>query len=108
TPLQPVPDAHAAVEYSAPLLHPSLGDNLAGTFSVTVGDPDAAFAAADRVISGRFYVQRYSGMPLEARGVAAIWDAGRQKLTLWSSTQWPHTVREALASLLNLPQQSIR
>ena len=106
--LQPVPNAEAAVEFSAPLLHPNLGDNLAGTFEVKVGDPDAAFARADRIVRGRFYVQRYTGMPLEPRGVAAVWDAGRERLTIWSSTQWPHTVRQALSVLLELPEQSIR
>ncbi|HEV7664026.1 MAG TPA: xanthine dehydrogenase family protein molybdopterin-binding subunit, partial [Chloroflexota bacterium] len=107
-PLQPVPNALAAVEHSAPLLHSTLSNNLAGEFEVKVGDPDAAFREADRVISGRFYVQRYTGMPLETRGVAALWDAGRERLTLWSSTQWPHTLREALAKLLDLPEHAIR
>jgi carbon-monoxide dehydrogenase large subunit len=107
-PLQPVPDAQAAVEYSAPLLHSDLEDNLAATFAVTVGDPKAAFAAADRVVAGRFCVQRYTGMPLETRGVAAVWDAGRQHLSLWSSTQWPHTLRDSLAVMLDLPEHSIR
>ncbi|HEY1246742.1 MAG TPA: xanthine dehydrogenase family protein molybdopterin-binding subunit [Hyphomicrobiaceae bacterium] len=107
-PLQAVPSAEAALEPDAPRLHPHLDDNLAGTFEVRVGDPEAAFAAADRIVSGRFYVQRYTGMPLEPRGVAAVWDAGRERLTLWSSTQWPHTLREALAVLLKLPEQSIR
>jgi carbon-monoxide dehydrogenase large subunit len=107
-PLQPVPDAHAAVEFSAPVLHPGLGDNLAGTFEVNVGDADAAFKLADRIVKGRFYVQRYTGMPLETRGVAAVWDAGHEHLTLWSSTQWPHTLRESLSVLLDLPVQAIR
>src|SRR5919202_1246324 len=107
-PLQVVPNADAAVEFSAPLLHPHLGANLAGSFEVSVGDPDTAFAMADRIIRGKFHVQRYTGMPLECRGVAATWDQGRERLTLWSSTQWPHTVRESLSILLGLPQQSIR
>jgi carbon-monoxide dehydrogenase large subunit len=106
--LQPVPSAEAAVEFSAPVLHRNLGDNLAAAFEVRVGNPEGAFAAADRVVRGRFYVQRYTGMPLETRGVAAAWDAGRQSLTLWSSTQWPHTLRTTLAGLLELPEQSIR
>jgi carbon-monoxide dehydrogenase large subunit len=106
--LDVVPTAEAAVATDAPLLHPHLGNNLAAGFSVRVGDPEAAFAAADRIVSGRFYVQRYTGMPLEPRGVAAAWDAGREHLTLWTSTQWPHTVRESLAVILHLPQQSIR
>jgi carbon-monoxide dehydrogenase large subunit len=107
-PLQPVPNAEAAVEFSAPLLHQHLEANLAGRFDVIVGDPDAAFAEAERIVRGRFYVQRYTGMPLEARGVAAAWDPGRERLTLWTSTQWPHTVRQALSVLLELPEQSIR
>src|SRR5579871_4768556 len=108
TPLDVVASAEAAVAPGGPLLHPQLGDNLAGSFSVRVGEPEAAFDAADRIVSGRFYVQRYTGMPLEPRGVAAIWDAGREHLTLWTSTQWPHTVRQSLAVILQLPEQSIR
>src|SRR6266851_7149340 len=66
-PLQPVPSAEAAIEFSAPLIHAQVPDNIAGDFEVKVGDPDAAFATADRIVRGRFYVQRYTGMPLEAR-----------------------------------------
>src|SRR5712691_5485657 len=106
-PLQPVPEAHAAVEFSAPLLHPELGNNVAGVINVKIGDPDTAFAAADRIVKGSFYVQRYTGMPLETRGVAAAWDVGRGRLTLWSSTQWPHTLRASLSVLLMLPEQAI-
>ena len=106
-PLAAVPSAEAAVASGAPLLHPDLGDNLAATFDVVVGEPEAAFARADHIVRGRFYVQRYTGMPLEPRGVAAAWDAGRQRLTIWSSTQWPHTLRESLAVLLDLPEHRI-
>jgi carbon-monoxide dehydrogenase large subunit len=106
-PLQAVPSAEAAVEFSAPVLHAALGDNIAGSFEVRVGDPEGAFRNADRIVRGRYYVQRYTGMPLEPRGVAAHWDAGRERLTVWSSTQWPHTLREGLAGLLRLPEQSI-
>jgi len=107
-PLETVANAEAAVADGAALLHPHLGNNLAGTFSVRVGDPEAAFSRADRVVKGRFYVQRYSGMPLETRGVAAVWDAGRDTLTLWSSTQWPHTLRDGLSVILGLAEQAIR
>jgi len=105
--LDPVPSATRAVAEGAPLLHPQLGDNLAATFDVRIGDPDEAFRQADRVVRGRFYVQRYTGMPLEARGVAASWDAGRGQVTVWSSTQWPHTVRESLAAALALPLHAV-
>jgi aerobic carbon-monoxide dehydrogenase large subunit len=107
-PLEPIASAEAAVADAAARLHPELGDNLAGSFSVRVGEPEQAFATADRIVKGRFYVQRYSGMPLETRGVAAAWDAGRNELTLWSSTQWPHTLREALSVIVDLPEHKIR
>jgi aerobic carbon-monoxide dehydrogenase large subunit len=107
-PLDPVSSAEQATAAGAPLLHGDLGDNLAGSFEVRVGDPEAPFARAARVVRGRFYVQRYTGMPLETRGVVAAWDAGQQRLTVWSSTQWPHSLRESLARLLRLPEHSIR
>ncbi|MBV9169199.1 MAG: xanthine dehydrogenase family protein, partial [Chloroflexi bacterium] len=107
-PLPAVSTSDAALAEGAPLLHEHLGDNLAGCFDVHVGDADAAFRSADRIISGRFAVQRYTGMPLETRGVAAQWDAGREHLSVWSSTQWPHTVRECLATILGLAEQQIR
>jgi aerobic carbon-monoxide dehydrogenase large subunit len=106
-PLDPVPNAEKAVDAGAPLLHPELGDNIAGSFSVRVGEPEKAFAEADRIVQGKFYVQRYTGMPLETRGVAAAWDTGREMLSLWSSTQWPHTLRQSLSKVLELPEHRI-
>src|SRR4030095_9721289 len=44
----------------------------------------------------------------ETRGVAAAWQRGLEQVTVWSSTQWPHTVRDALAVLLDLPEHRIR
>ena len=105
--LDPAPSAEAAVAEGAPVLHDALGDNLAGTFEVRVGKPEAQFARAERVVRGRFYVQRYTGLPLEPRGVVASWDPGQERLTIWSSTQWPHTLRESLSVLLGLPEHSI-
>jgi len=61
-----------------------------------------AFAAAEVVVRGRYDVQRYTGMPLETRGIAAEHDAGTDRLTVWSSTQWPHTLRDVLAGVLGM------
>src|SRR5712692_749117 len=107
-PLEPVPDAPAAVAAGAVLLHDHLGDNVAADFTVRVGDADRAFRAADVVTRATYYVHRYTGMPLETRGVAADYDAGTGDLTLWSSTQWPHTVRDVLRDVLRLPEHRIR
>src|SRR2546426_1122519 len=107
-PLQAVPDARAAVAAGAALLHDGLEANIAADFTVRVGDADAAFRSADVTTRATYYVHRYTGMPLETRGVAAAWDAGTGQLTLWSSTQWPHTLRDALRDVLRLPEHRIR
>ncbi|MBM3221923.1 MAG: xanthine dehydrogenase family protein [Candidatus Rokubacteria bacterium] len=107
-PLDPVPDAQRAIEPDAPVLHEPLGDNVAAEFTVAAGDADAAFRDAEVVTRGRYYVHRHTGMPLETRGVVAQWDAGAGQLTLWSSTQWPHTVRDALRDVLGLPEHTVR
>jgi carbon-monoxide dehydrogenase large subunit len=107
-PLGPVPDALRAVAPGTTVLHAPLGDNLAAAFSVHAGDADAAFRSAEIVTRGRYYVHRYTGMPLETRGVVAQWDAGAGRLTLWSSTQWPHTLRDVLRDVLGLPGHGVR
>lgn len=107
-PLDPVPDAAAALAGGAPALHAHLGDNLAADFTVEVGDAAAAFAAAEVTTRQRYDVQRYTGMPMETRGVAAGYDAGTGQLTFWSSTQWPHTLRDVLREMLGFAEHRVR
>ena len=107
-PLAPVPDAHAAVAAGAVRLHDEIEGNVAADFTVRSGDADAAFRRAEVVTRGRYYVHRYTGMPLETRGVLAAYDPGTGALTVWSSTQWPHTLRDALRDTLGLSEHRIR
>lgn len=106
--LEAVADADAALAPGAPLLHEGAPANVAADFTVRVGDADGAFAAAEIVTRGRYSVQRYTGMPLETRGVVADYDAGTGRLTVWSSTQWPHTLRDVLRGLLGLAEHRVR
>jgi len=55
-------------------VHPEWGTNVGVGFSHAIGDADVAFARADVTVSETFHIQRYVGMPLEARGVVAVWD----------------------------------
>src|ERR1043166_1299388 len=107
-PLDPVPDARAAVATGAVLLHDELVGNLAADFTVQVGDVDRAFSAAEVVTRETYYVHRDTGMPLETRGVAARHEGGPGDLALGSSTQWPHTLRDALRDVLRRPESRIR
>ena len=107
-PLAAVADAHAAIADGAAVLHEALGDNVTADFTVRVGDADAAFRSADIVTRGRYRVHRHTGMPLETRGVVAHHDRGARQLTVWSSTQWPHTLRDVLRDALGLTEHAVR
>src|SRR5215831_772211 len=107
-PLVAVPDARAALAAGAAVLHEPLGDNIAADFTVRVGDAEAAFRSAEVITRGRYYVHRHTGMSLETRGVAARYDAGTGHLTMWTTTQWPHVVRDVLRDLLGFAEHKIR
>ena len=107
-PLPAVVDMIAAAEPDAPLLHPSCGTNVALAFPHAIGDVQAAFAHADVVLEDTFRIQRYVGMPLEGRGVVAVWDRRDRSLTTWNSTQVSHFVQQGLATALDLPPHKIR
>src|SRR4051812_42541939 len=107
-PLDAVVDAYAAIQPGAPTLHENAPDNVAATMVYQSGDVEAAFAAADRVISKRLDMQRYTGIPMETRGVVGHRDVVTGEMTIWASTQWPHTMRTVLAGMLAVPARSIR
>jgi carbon-monoxide dehydrogenase large subunit len=101
-------DMIQAGEPGGPLVHPEWGSNIGVGFSHAIGDADAAFARADVTVSETFHIQRYVGMPLEARGVVAAWDRRDGALTTWNSTQVSHFVQQGLAPALGLPPHKIR
>ncbi len=107
-PLPPVVDMVAAAGPGGPLIHPEWGTNVAIGFTHTVGDPDAAFARAEVVLSETFRIQRYVGMPIECRGVVAAWERRDGTLTTWNSTQVSHFVQQGLTTALGLPPHKIR
>src|SRR3989454_196891 len=107
-PLPPVADMVEAGEAGSPLIHPEWGTNVAVSFTHAIGDPDAAFAGADVVVSETFRIQRYVGMPIEGRRVVAPWGPRDGTLTTWNSTQVPHFVQQGLTTALGLPPHKIR
>jgi len=107
-PLPAVVDAEAAVEPDAPILYEEFETNLANTIRQNVGDVDKAFREADRTFKETFRIHRYAAVPMETRGVVAEWASADDRLTLWSSTQFPHLARGFLAAVLGMPQSRIR
>lgn len=107
-PLPVVIDTEAAVSPDSPCVYPEWGDNVTLSFSHRLGDADAAIADADVVVRETFKVQRYSGTPVECRGMVAEPHPVEPRLTIWNATQFPHFVQRALVSVLGWPAHRIR
>ncbi len=108
-PLPHVSDAISAQLPEAPVLHPDVvPTNLLASNPQGMGDSDAAFAAAETIVEGRFTINRVTGLPMEARGTVAEWRGGPRELTVHTSTQTPHLVRNQLAHCLRLDEGGVR
>jgi len=116
-PLDVVTDFEAALADDAPLVHPgwesytgskALGrhDNTLGFSTIVKGDVDAALAAADVVVRGRYVTDPVQGVPIEPRAIVAQWEGDR--VTVWSSTQVPYVARAGVAHTLAVPESHVR
>jgi carbon-monoxide dehydrogenase large subunit len=90
----------------ATLLHAGSNTNVA-RISVGRGNAEEAFRSAPYVRRERFRVQRHSAIPLETRGLLAIWDEARRHMELVGATKIPFFNRTMLASMLDLPEASV-
>lgn len=106
--LPPVVDPEAALEPDAVRLHDDADDNVVFHFSIAKGDVEQAFADAPHRIEERLHHRRHGGIPMEGRGVVAMAEVKPRRLTVWSSTQVPHSVRRQIASQLGLAEEIIR
>jgi len=107
-PLPAVVDPELALRAGATLVHERFGTNLIGEFSIGKGAIDAALARAPKRLKRRFYHHRYSGIPMECRGVIGVHDPRLDTVTVWSSTQVVHWVRREAATILGLPESRVR
>ena len=107
-PLPAVVDAEQALAVGSPVLHEQYATNLIGEFAVAKGDVEAAFARAPHRLKRRFHHHRYAAIPIECRGVASVYDARSDSISIWSSCQVVHWLRREAATVLHLPEARIR
>src|SRR5438874_1001471 len=70
---------------------------------------EAAFARAARVIRRRYVITRVHAQYMEPRGALGAWDPGEGRYTLYADVQYPHRVRNALATnIFRVPEHTIR
>lgn len=106
--LPPVLDAEAAMQPGSALVEPDWGDNLLLQREFATGDLKRGLAQADGIVRGRVKAHRYVASPIEPRAFVASYDAFEDFLTIWASTQMPHTLRSLLASQLGMPETQVR
>ena len=107
-PLPAVVNPAAAMDSGAPQLHDDAPNNQAFHWVASGGDPDAAFAEADVVVSDTIVQQRLVPNAMEPRSAVANWLRSMGELTLWSTSQNPHIVRFLASLITGVAEHKIR
>jgi carbon-monoxide dehydrogenase large subunit len=111
-PLPAAIDVEKAMQPGAPLLYEQFGTNVAFSMHPSTEDIDKVFeqtkADGGVVVKERIVNQRLAPVPMETRGVVAEYHKALKTLTVWSSSQIPHLLRNILAATVGLPQHQVR
>jgi carbon-monoxide dehydrogenase large subunit len=105
-PLDAITHLDAALAPGTPVLHETAPGNTLFRKRHRHGDVDGAFARAATRIRERFSHARCTAVPLEPRGLMALWEDDH--LTIWTGTQIPFVYRTALARAFDLPESRVR
>src|SRR5216683_1085448 len=107
-PLGAVTDPEFAASEDAPLLHEEAATNVLIAREFGKGDAAADLAAAHVRVRGRFEMTRKAGLAIEPRSYCAEFEGRRDSITLYTSSNIPGIVRDALAESLDLPGSRLR
>jgi carbon-monoxide dehydrogenase large subunit len=105
--LPTVGDSRHALQHGAPLVHESVRDNVYFRAERAFGDVESAFAEADTIVEATVVHPRVAAAPIECRGVLAR-PAPGGGVAVWSSTQCPHIVAEAIGECCRLGDGLVR
>lgn len=101
-------DPREALSDGAPLSRSDATSNSFTTIDVRYGDCDREFAAAAHIFRERLSQHRGVAHPIEGRGVLASVDPGSGALSVWSSTQVTHELRNNIVEMLDLRPDEVR
>ena len=96
-----------AIKPGAPQIHESL-NNIAVILPVNFGNPERVMKEADYVREDKFWCPVAHPSPMEPHVCIGQWETFTNKITLWSSSQAPFKVREAMAKTLKMDLNDIR
>jgi 2-furoyl-CoA dehydrogenase large subunit len=97
-----------AVREGAPLVHPAVGSNVPSTRHFKYGDPDAAFAKADRIVEITIDYPRNSQTPLEGYVLIADYRRDEKVYDVLSNFQGPFTVHPVMSKALRVKGTQLR
>jgi aerobic carbon-monoxide dehydrogenase large subunit len=85
-------------------------DNISNLFEAgNLAATEAAFAQAAHIVRRRYVISRVYAHFMEPRGAIGVWDPGEERYTLYADVQYPHRVRQALATrIFKIPESRIR
>ncbi len=107
-PLAAVVDMDAALAPESPVIHASLGDNLAFGHVIEVGEGTRAFDGAAVVVAHEFEFGRQTAVTLEPRTVIADYDAADASLTVHQSHQSPFQMQDIYSRHLGIDEHKVR
>lgn len=101
-------DARDAMAAAAPLSRNGTLTNVFTTIKIDYGDCAREFATAAHVLKEKFFQHRGVAHPIEGRGVLVSVDPGSGALTVWSSTQVTHELRNNIVEMMDLRPDEVR
>jgi 2-furoyl-CoA dehydrogenase large subunit len=101
-------DPEASAKDGAPLVHEAAGTNLVSVREFSYGDPEGAFAAADRVVKLTIDYPRNSLTPIEGFVVVSEYERDDGMFNVFSNFQGPYTGHPVMARALRVPEASLR
>lgn len=105
--LPAIASLESAFAPDAALVDETLPSNLVSHQTFSAGNVAQRRGEAHAVVEASFYQHRQTHVPMETRGCAAVWDAGREHLSFHIGNQVPHPLRSQLAGRLGLSESQI-
>lgn len=107
-PLPGVASIDDAIAPDAPRLFDDAASNVLASRTFRYGDPESAFAGADRVIRFDYTFPRSFATPMETYGVVAHFERTPDRYTVWSNFQGPYVLHPLMAGALRVPGNRLR
>ena len=105
--LDPVIDPEEAANNNKILLHEDIGSNVILERNFSHGTKDYIKSKNIKSVSGKFKLSRKSPIAIENRCYLSDYNIGSGNITLYSSTQIPGVIRDALSKILGIAGNKI-